>query len=230
MLAPPGCHLINSIPEAVEAMADPEVVAESNQILRGKPHPRAVVMSEDPLVYYVDDFITDDECAHIIARSEPTMQRARVSGARDGRTSSGRTNSVAWMAAAGDAVFEAVEDKICDMIGCRPECTESFQVIHYSKGQEYKAHLDAYDTSTPHGQNNCKRGGNRLVTTLLYLSDVEAGGGTGFTKLGFEIQPQKRRISVFYNCTPGNAAGVDPRTMHCGSPVVAGEKWAANKW
>ena len=36
---------------------------------------------------------------------------------------------------------------------------------------------DAYDTSTDHGLNNCKRGGNRLVTTLLYLSDVDAVRG-----------------------------------------------------
>ena len=167
MLAPPGSRLINAIPEAVEAMKDAAVVAESDRVLRGRPHPRAVVLSEDPLVYYVDDFVTDEECEHIIARSEPQMARARVSGTKDGRTSSGRTNSVAWMAAAGDPVFEAVEDRICDMVGCRPECTESFQVIHYAAGQEYKPHLDAYDTATAHGQNNCKRGGNRLVTTLL---------------------------------------------------------------
>ena len=62
----------------------------------------------------------------------------------------------------------------CALLGCRPECTESFQVIHYEEGQEYKPHLDAYDTSTDHGLNNCKRGGNRLITTLLYLSDVDA--------------------------------------------------------
>eukprot|EP01048_Picozoa_sp_COSAG05_P016069 COSAG05_NODE_2021_length_3681_cov_40.184813_2_plen_211_part_00 len=197
--------LINSIDEAVAMMKDSGVVEESDRILRGAVHPRAVVMSESPLVYYVDDFVTDEECAHIIDKSTPSMKRARVSGEKDGRTSGGRTNSVAWIAAAGDPVFESVEDKVCDMIGCRAECTESFQVIHYGVDQEYKPHLDAYDTTTHHGQNNCKRGGNRLVTTLIYLSDVEAGGGTGFTTLGFEIEPKKRRVAVFYNCQPVRA-------------------------
>ena len=68
------------------------------------------------------------------------------------------------------------------------------------------------------------------MTTLLYLSDVEAGGTTAFTKLGIEIEAKKRRIAVFYNCLPGQAASVNPQTMHCGSPVDAGIKWAANKW
>eukprot|EP01046_Picozoa_sp_COSAG06_P020541 COSAG06_NODE_1506_length_9248_cov_6.203702_3_plen_358_part_00 len=228
MLASEG--VINDTEEAVAAMQRSDVQTESDWVLTRKPPPQAVVLCEDPLVYYVDDFTTDEECDAIIAKATPQMKRARVSGMKDGRVSSGRTNSVAWMAAAGDEVFEAVEDKVCDLIGCRAECTESFQVIHYEEGQEYKPHLDAYDTSSPHGQNNCKRGGNRLVTTLLYLCDVEAGGTTAFTKLGVEIEPKKRRIAVFYNCLPGQAADVNPQTMHCGSPVDAGIKWAANKW
>ena len=228
MLASEG--VINDTEKAVEAMHRSDVQAESDWILARGPPPHAVVVSSDPLVYYVDDFTTDEECDAMIDKSEPLMRRARVSGIQDGRVSSGRTNSVAWMAAAGDDVFEQVEDKVCDLIGCRAECTESFQVIHYEEGQEYKPHLDAYDTSSPHGQNNCKRGGNRLVTTLLYLSDVEAGGSTGFVKLGVQVEAKKRRIAVFYNCLPGQAADVNPQTMHCGSPVEAGIKWAANKW
>ena len=172
MLASEG--LINDAAEALEAMKREDVQAESDRVLMNRPPPHAVVLCEDPLVYYIDDFTTDAECDAIIAKSEPQLKRARVSGMQDGRVSSGRTNSVAWMAAGGDEVFETVEDKVCDLVGCRPECTESFQVIHYEEGQEYKPHLDAYDTSTDHGLNNCKRGGNRLITTLLYLSDVDA--------------------------------------------------------
>ena len=68
------------------------------------------------------------------------------------------------------------------------------------------------------------------MTTLLYLSDVEGGGPTTFTTLGYECAAVKRRVLVFHNCLPGGASTVDPRTMHAGSPVTAGYKWAANKW
>lgn len=228
MLASEG--IVDNSKDAFVTMRRSDVQAESDWVLTRSPPPHAVVLCKDPLIFYIDDFTTDEECEAIIAKASPHMRRARVSGRLDGRTTSGRTNSVAWMASAGDDVFERVEDKVCDLIGCRAECTESFQVIHYDKGQEYKPHLDAYDTSTEHGLNNCKCGGNRLVTTLLYLSDVEAGGNTAFTKLGVEIEAKKRRIGVFYNCLPGQSTGRDPRVLHCGSQVEAGIKWAANKW
>ena len=93
-----------------------------------------------------------------------------------------------------------------------------------------QVHHDAYDCKTEHGQNNCKRGGQRLVTTMVYLSDVEAGGTTAFPKLGVEVVPKLGRVAVFYNCDPGETEGYIPNTLHCGSPVIKGVKWAANKW
>jgi hypothetical protein len=79
------------------------------------------------------------------------------------------------------------------------QCTENFQCIHYDVDQEYKAHLDAYvcaqllrltltlllglicaravwrsyDLNTPRGQRTTAKGGQRLITVLIYLSDVE---------------------------------------------------------
>jgi hypothetical protein len=35
---------------------------------------------------------------------------------------------------------------------------QPFQVIHYSRGQEYVEHVDGYDASTRHGLRNCARG------------------------------------------------------------------------
>ena len=55
--------------------------------------------------------------------------------------------------------------------------TEEFQVIHYEVSQEYRPHYDSYDMLNEHGRLNTVRGGNRLITVLLYLSDVDEGGG-----------------------------------------------------
>ena len=65
-------------------------------------------------------------------------------------------------------------------------------MIRYDVSQQYRPHVDGYDTRTVHGQNNCRRGGNRLITTLLYLSDVEGGGCTAFAALGVEVAPVRR--------------------------------------
>ena len=63
----------------------------------------------------------DDECDHLIKVATPLMKRALVSGDAKGEVSNVRTNSVGWVAAAGDRVLEAVEDRICDLFGCAPE-------------------------------------------------------------------------------------------------------------
>eukprot|EP01050_Picozoa_sp_SAG11_P003317 SAG11_NODE_185_length_13160_cov_9.118521_10_plen_114_part_00 len=101
--------------------------------------------------------------------------------------------------------------------------------------QEYRAHLDGYDTTTSYGVENCRRGGNRLVTTLLYLNDVEGGGTTAFSALPapagagagrgvVEVEPVLGRVLVFYNCVAGRPNECDPRTAHAGCPVTSGDK------
>ena len=227
------------------AMADALIVAEAAAILRRRPDAEAAgvrVLSESPLVYVVDDFLTAGECEHIVGLAEPQMARAVVTGAKGNTVTSDRTSRVAWLpdptaeTAAEDEVDEVlveVEERVCALLGCRPECTEPFQVIHYRGGEEYSDHVDGYDSTSEHGLANCARGGNRLVTTLMYLNDVDEGSGggeTNFSELEISVQPRQGRILVFVNCTPDSPAKVDPRTLHAGRPVLEGEKWAANKW
>ena len=68
------------------------------------------------------------------------------------------------------------------------------------------------------------------MTSLVYLSDVEAGGQTIFSNLDLAVEPQQGRVLVFHNCTAASPSKVDGRTLHAGTPVEAGEKWACNKW
>ena len=63
----------------------------------------------------------DDECDHLIKVATPLMKRALVSGDAKGEISNVRTNSVGWVASAGDRVLEAVEDRICELFSCKPE-------------------------------------------------------------------------------------------------------------
>ena len=72
--------------------------------------------------------------------------------------------------------------------------------------------------------------GPRLYTFFLYLSDVEEGGTTAFTKLGFEVTPKKGRAVLWPSVLDGDPTKRDDRTFHEAKPVVRGEKYAANAW
>jgi prolyl 4-hydroxylase len=65
------------------------------------------------------------------------------------------------------------------------------QVIHYSDGEEYSSHFDAWDPATERGIRCMSKGGQRMVTCLLYLNDVEKGGGTSFPRLDMEVRAKK---------------------------------------
>jgi hypothetical protein len=75
--------------------------------------------------------------------------------------------------------------RIAQMIGLQAENAESLQVIRYAQGQKYNKHTDAYNPTNERGRAACRDGGNRIVTALIYLSEVEAGGETGFINLRF---------------------------------------------
>ena len=68
-----------------------------------------------------------------------------------------------------------------------------------------------------------------MKTALVYLNDVEEGGETKFKNLNIQVKPKKGRIVVFENCYP-ESNEPHPNSLHSGSSVVKGEKYAFNLW
>ncbi|MEZ4452014.1 MAG: 2OG-Fe(II) oxygenase [Nannocystaceae bacterium] len=194
-----------------------------------RPTPEGQILCLEPLVWRVDDVVSADECEHIIGLAEPSRRRAQVSDEASGRTSDGRTNDVVWVPHHSSERTTAVCERLADLVGLPLINAEAMQVICYEVGQEYRPHFDAYDLSTPRGQRCCARGGQRLATVLVYLCDVEAGGGTRFPKVDLTVRARQGRALFFHNCRPDTDIR-DPRTLHAGLPVERGRKWAFNLW
>lgn len=111
-------------------------------------------------------------------------------------------------------------------------CSKCFECLQES--QEYRPHFDTFFTSN--GLNN---GGNRLLTILVYLSDVEEGGETVFPNIaapphqtrenfsecamqGMAVKPRKGDATVFWSLkTTGD---LNPGSRHGSCPVIKGEK------
>jgi len=71
------------------------------------------------------------------------------------------------------------------------------------------------------------KGGQRMVTCLLYLDEPEEGGATSFPNLDMEVIARKGRMLLFHNCHP-NSIIRHPDSLHVGMSVLSGEKWACN--
>ena len=67
-----------------------------------------------------------------------------------------------------------------------------------------------------------------MITFMVYLSSVEAGGHTVFPQAGISVKPEAGSALYWFNC--GAQYNYDSRIFHLGCPVLYGSKWIANKW
>ena len=186
-------------------------------------------LCDDPIVWIVDDFVTPDECDHIVELAAGRIEPAKVSRLGRNEVSERRTGSVAWVKHDETAEVAGVVGRVGDLVGIPVSHAESLQVVHYGETEEYQAHFDAWDIMTEKGQEKTRVGGNRAVTALIYLNDVDGGGGTGFPKLDLEVEPRPGRLCIFHDLIPGRS-NRHRSSLHGGLPVTAGEKWACNLW
>ncbi|WP_051079932.1 2OG-Fe(II) oxygenase [Thioalkalivibrio thiocyanodenitrificans] len=189
----------------------------------------SIALSDDPPVAIIDDFLSPEECAAIVRRAAAGMKRAKVSLDDRSTIVPGRSGENCWLRYADDPQVRDIGERVAAVVGIPLAHAESLQVLRYATAEEYRPHYDAYDLTSPRGQRCCRRGGQRMVTALLYLNDVEEGGGTAFPKLDVEVSPRRGRLVIFNNTRPGELKA-HPGSLHAGLPVLRGEKWAANLW
>ena len=183
--------------------------------------------SADPIVYVVNNFLSDDECEAFVEMGKGKMERAKVISDDESEFHASRTNDFCWLEHSASDVIHEVSKRFSVLVKMPINNAEQFQLVYYGPGNEYKPHFDAFDKTTKEGQNNWFPGGQRMVTALAYLNDVEEGGVTDFPKINVSVKPNKGDVVVFHNCIEGTTE-INPQALHGGSPVVAGENWAVN--
>lgn len=184
----------------------------------------------DPIIYTIDNFISEKHCNHIIELARPNIKHALVSGDKAGYVSYGRSGKNCWIKHDTDIVTKLLSERISNLLNIPLENSEQIQIIYYDKDQEYRQHYDGWDfDGSEKSRRNMKYGGQRMVTALAYLNTVPKGGGTRFTKLDIEVNAEIGKLLVFHN-TINDSNEKHPLSEHAGMPVIEGEKWAFNFW
>ena len=188
------------------------------------------IINDSPKVYTIDNYLSDEECEHFINISRNHIKQALVSGDKEGFVSNGRSGKNHWLQHNRDNITKKIGEKIAEQVGIPLENAEAYQVIYYDKSEEYRQHYDGwlFDGSEK-SRRNMKYGGQRIKTALVYLNDVDEGGGTKFTKLNLEVNAKKGKLLVFENVYSGTNKRHE-LSEHAGMPVIQGKKWAFNLW
>ncbi|XP_036325363.1 prolyl 4-hydroxylase subunit alpha-2 [Rhagoletis pomonella] len=178
-------------------------------------------LSQDPPVAYYHEVIYDSEIERILNETEHNVQRSMVD---NGTFSDVRTSQNTWIDFEEHSFLNNLAQRLRDITGLILETAELLQVANYGIGGHYGAH---YDFAEETGDVFDGRG-NRLLTALFYINDVELGGATAFPYLRLAVPPIKRSMVVWYNMH--ESLELDYRTKHGGCPVLVGSKWICNEW
>jgi prolyl 4-hydroxylase len=185
----------------------------------------AVLLDEDIKLVYINDFLSDIECEHIVGLSYDLLYRA--SETTDGTTaakSEWRTSHTACIPKSNDDVIRGIEERVARLVSKPVSKLEMFQVVKYESGQFFKPHCDAF----PDEYMKLVGYGQRQYTFFVYLNNVDAGGQTDFPTLGLSFDPKKRNALFWENCKDPKTC--NPRTLHQGKPPIGDVKYGLNIW
>jgi prolyl 4-hydroxylase len=207
------------------------------------PSPSIRILSLDPFVAHITDFISSDERAYLKALGTPLLAPSTtLDDAGNQVTISGRTSSSAFLPLA-DACVERIANRAAEFQGYMRLEDMSIQLTAYQPGQEYKHHYDWF--SYPPGTSSK----NTFSTFFAILHATCEDCGTEFSFINTTARPyyDKRWCNVI-DCdkpvlTTRNVEGsaifwvnLDAEgkgredTLHSGLPAKGGEKVALNIW
>ena len=176
-------------------------------------------------LFAVGQFLSPAECDQMIALIEAT---ARPSTVYAGHSGPDYRTSYSGDVERSDPFVMMIERRIDDLIGLPHEWGETVQGQRYDPGQQFKDHMDWFHTTSDYWAKEAQLGGQRSITTMVYLNDVAAGGSTDFPKLGVSVSPQQGALLIWNNMAPDGTP--NENTLHAGRPVVEGVKYIITKW
>ncbi|KAK7513360.1 2OG-Fe(II) oxygenase superfamily protein, partial [Phyllosticta citriasiana] len=205
------------------------------------------LLSTDPLVIYIEDFLTVSEADHLIsiAKFEPSTVGL------DPRVRTPTDYRKLWSAELPDSPSENFSDSVIECVVDRasafqgyvpPLRMETLQLVKYGQGEFYDVHYDAF------GSLNRTQGNRESSFFVTLRAKDVVGGATSFPRITKPASPEL--CSRFLDCTgtqkgllvkpkTGSAIfwrnlrsdhSIHPQTLHSGLKVASGEKIGMNIW
>jgi prolyl 4-hydroxylase len=219
---------IKSSPLALTAM--PDIDTRSNCIRTSDRVVDVLLTLTSPRIVLLGNVLSDEEASALTAYCQSRLERSPVVNDDDGtiQQHQSRTSRGAFIQRMETELVGRVEARLAQLARWPVDHSEGLQIQQYDATNEYRPHFDWFDPELPGPRKHMERGGQRLATFVIYLSDVESGGATAFPEFGLEIWPKKGNAVFFQNTDSQHVP--DRRTLHAGTPVVRGVKTIANKW
>jgi prolyl 4-hydroxylase len=187
---------------------------------------------DGPWILTIDDFLSPDECEHLIQQGESLGYKRSKSFKKVGdeaadTESESRTSFNTWCNVAScytHPVTQKIAQRINDLISPIPELnSEWWQLLKYESGQFYVTHTDYTE------RHRQLEPGVRILTVFFYLNTAK-GGGTNFPNVqNLTVQPVQGRGVLWPSVFDEKPGEVDDRTVHQALRAET-PKYAMNVW
>lgn len=178
-------------------------------------------------LYFLENFLSVDECAGIINLVRPKLRPSTTTNEQD-RYRGYRTSSTCDLGLISDPAIAELDTRICRTLGINPAYSESIQAQWYRQGQQFKPHTDYFEPGSDEYRRYAAQRGQRTWTFMIYLNAGCDGGETRFTRLDKGFAPQAGS-AVIWNSLKQDGRP-NPDSLHWGMPVTRGEKVIITKW
>ena len=205
-------------------------IASGNRIVLSDKTVNIAMRIKEPDIVLVDNFLTIEECDLLVEAASPKLEPSVVVDDATGgqKEHAGRVGMGMSFSVGENELVQRIESRIAELLAMPIEHGEPIQVLFYKMTGQYKPHYDFFAEETVKRQSYQDQGGQRVLTVIMYLNDVDSGGETIFPDINLSVTPKKG--SVIYFSYLNSLGQTDESTLHGGAPVVAGEKWIATKW
>lgn len=197
------------------------------------------IFSRDPLIVYIESFLSGREAEHVVRMSEDKFTPATVWANGEEHLNPEIRNSEKALLDRDDVV-QCIEQRARDFQGWRANVyIEKLWAQRYAVNGHYRHHYDWASSSSTSG---------RVSSFMVYLSANCSGGGTNFPRLKV---PEGREWCRFLDCDGDGEEGVTFKPIkgnavfwenlrpdgsgyreswHAGLPVKEGVKVGLNIW
>jgi prolyl 4-hydroxylase len=187
------------------------------------------MLHTSPPVISIENFLSESECQEIKNITQPRSANLndalQVNSATFSALSTSIRTSTSWF-----CYFRQVPlllAKVVHCLGIPLRKIEEPQIVRYRPGEQFSWHYDEVP------QSQLSNGGQRLATLLVYLNDVEKGGGTVFRDLkdsdGNQLTVKPRMGSALLFFPAFSDGKVDERVLHKGE-TAQDTKWICQMW
>ncbi|KAF3385023.1 Prolyl 4-hydroxylase 2 [Penicillium rolfsii] len=203
------------------------------------------IVSEDPLLVYVDKFVTEAEVSQLLDIGNTLYSPSKLSTGTSGDAY--RSSRSAGLPPSEPPVVR-VGSRALSLMASLTEPSDDFgipQLVTYEPGQQYRLHYDWFQKPMRYKDGRLC---NRVASVFVFLEADCTGGETYFPRINSVASSILREGKAFQNGSfegimfkpiPGNAlfwinlAGNgtgDKRVLHGGLPVHTGTKTGMNIW